>query len=242
MPRLGGSCHYVGEKLMKQFLKKPWVKITISVLICLTLVGGIACFAGNAHVKNTTKEKILTQEQAASLTDVDCILVLGCGIKDDGTPTALLQERMDCGIALYQNKVAPKLLLTGDNGREGYNEVETMRKVATQQQVPAQDIFLDHAGFSTYESMYRAKEIFKAKKIVIVTQEYHLYRAIYIAQQLGLTAYGVACDTQTYKGQTFRDIREILARNKDAVKCIFKPEPTFLGETIPVSGDGTVTH
>ena len=149
---------------------------------------------------------------------------------------------MDCGIALYQNKIAPKLLLSGDNGQVDYNEVETMLQLATKAGVPSQDVFLDHAGFSTYESMYRAKEIFQAKKILIVTQEYHLYRALYIANQLDLEAYGTACDTNTYYGQTLRDIREILARNKDAVKCIFKPEPTFLGEAIPVSGNGKNTH
>ena len=101
---------------------------------------------------------------------------------------------------------------------------------------------MDHAGFSTYESIYRAKEIFKAKKVVIVTQKYHLYWALYIANQLGLEAYGVGSDPRKYVGATYRELREILARDKDFIKCIFKPEPTYLGETIPVSSNGNATN
>ena len=101
---------------------------------------------------------------------------------------------------------------------------------------------MDHAGFSTYESIYRAKEIFNVKKIIIVTQKYHLYRALYIANQLGIEAYGVGSDPRQYVGATYREAREILARDKDFVKCIFKPKPTYLGETIPVSGNGDITN
>ena len=101
---------------------------------------------------------------------------------------------------------------------------------------------MDHAGFSTYESIYRAKDIFQAKKVVIVTQKYHLYRALYIANRLGLEAYGVGADPRQYVGATYREIREILARDKDFIKCIFKPEPTYLGDTIPVSGNGDITN
>ena len=101
---------------------------------------------------------------------------------------------------------------------------------------------MDHAGFSTYETMYRARDVFKAEKVVIVTQEYHLYRAVYIAEQLGLEAYGVSSDYRAYSGQTSRDVREILARCKDFAMCIFKPEPTFLGDAIPVSGSGDLTN
>ena len=221
---------------------KKLLKITLIFALCLALVGTVTLLGINQYVKHCATPNIITGENAKTHTDFDCILVLGCGVKADGSPSLMLQERMDCGIQLYQNKVAPKLLLSGDNGQEEYNEVATMLRLATEQGVPAPDVFLDHAGFSTYESMYRAKEIFQAKKVLIVTQEYHLYRAIYIAQKLGLDAWGVACDTQTYYGQTLRDIREILARNKDALKCIFKPNPTFLGDAIPISGDGTSTH
>ena len=101
---------------------------------------------------------------------------------------------------------------------------------------------MDHAGFSTYESIYRAKEIFQADKILIVTQEYHLYRALYIANQLGVEAYGVSSDYHTYVGQFMRDFREMLARAKDCATCIFKPKPTYLGDAIPIFGDGNLTN
>ncbi|MBR2471712.1 MAG: YdcF family protein, partial [Clostridia bacterium] len=118
-----------------------------------------------------------------------------------------------------------------------------MKRAAVDAGIPSEDVFMDHAGFSTYESMYRARDIFEADKIIIVTQEYHLYRAIYIARELGIEAYGVSSDYgNIYGGQSIRENREILARFKDFVKVIFKPEPTYLGETIPVSGDGDNTN
>ena len=117
-----------------------------------------------------------------------------------------------------------------------------MKRFAIEKNVKSEDIFMDHAGFSTYDSMYRAKDVFEAKKIVIVTQKYHMYRALYVAEQLGIEAYGVNSDPQTYSEQFIRDIREVLARDKDWFKCIIKPEPTYLGDTIPVSGNGDMTN
>jgi vancomycin permeability regulator SanA len=89
--------------------------------------------------------------------------------------------------------------------------------------------------------MYRARDVFVAKKIVIVTQRYHLYRALYIARALGLDAYGVVSDPRPYAGQAYREIRELLARPKDVLNSILKPLPTYLGDVIPVSGDGGAT-
>ena len=101
---------------------------------------------------------------------------------------------------------------------------------------------MDHAGFSTYESLYRARDVFQAKKIVIVTQQYHLHRALYIANALGIEAYGVHSDYRNYSGQFARDVREILARNKDWLTSIFQPDPTYLGDAIPIWGDGDLTN
>ena len=117
-----------------------------------------------------------------------------------------------------------------------------MKEDAIKQWDRSEDIFMDHAGFSTYESMYRAKDVFEANKVVIVTQKYHLYRALYIAKQLGIEAYGVNSDPRKYVGATYREAREIIARDKDFIKCIFKPQPKYLGETIPVNGDGNITN
>ena len=132
--------------------------------------------------------------------------------------------------------------MSGDHGQDEYDEVNIMKDFAIEKGIPSEDIFMDHAGFSTYESIYRAKEIFGAKKIIIVTQEYHLYRALYIAKTMGIEAYGVGADPRQYVGAFNREVREILARNKDFVKCIFKPEPTYLGDPIPINGNGDDTN
>lgn len=170
------------------------------------------------------------------------IIVLGCQVKDDGSLSHMLRDRLMRGLEVYEAGAAPKLLMSGDHGREDYDEVGAMKNYAIENGVPSEDIFMDHAGFSTYETVYRAKEIFEADKVIIVTQEYHLYRALYIAKQLGVEAYGVSSDLNTYAGQSMRDFREVLARCKDWAMCIFKPEPKYLGEAIPVSGNGDLTN
>lgn len=218
------------------------LKYLACVLVICLVLGIVSVFAIHMRVTAVGGERLLTVEQAAQLDDVDCILVLGCGVMSDGTPSLMLKDRLERSIQLYEQEVAPKLLMSGDHGQPDYDEVGTMKRYAMDAGVPSTDIFMDHAGFSTYESMYRAKEVFQAKKIVIVSQEYHLYRAIYIAQALGLDAYGVAADGQNYAGQWGRDVREVLAQVKDFFTALFKPEPTYLGDAIPVSGDGDITN
>ena len=193
----------------------------------------------NDVVKSKAEQYVLTSETVG--TDYDCILILGCGVRGN-SPSLMLADRLSKGLELYQNGASQKLLMSGDHGKDDYDEVNVMKDFAIENGVDSKDIFMDHAGFSTYESMYRAKEVFEANKILIVTQEYHLYRAIYNARALGLEAYGVAADAVDYAGQTYRDFREILSRNKDFFYALLKPEPTYLGETIPVSGDGNATN
>ena len=212
------------------------------ILLCVGLLGGMVVLGINGYVKATTKDRILTSEQASQLEGVDCILVLGCYVHDDGDPSDMLRDRLRRGLELYELGAAPKLLMSGDHGRESYDEVDAMKTFAVEAGVSSQDVFMDHAGFSTYESMCRAKEIFQAKKIIVVTQEYHLYRALYIAESLGLEAYGVAADYRRYHGQTGRDVREMLARVKDFGTSLFKPKPTYLGKAIPIWGDGNLTN
>lgn len=220
---------------------KLWKKI---LLIALA-VENFFLFAAlciNGFVVTSTAKRILPAEEAVKVEDAACILVLGCGVRPDGTPSAMLEDRLKQGIALYNVGAAPKLLMSGDHGQESYDEVNVMRQYALDAGVPSADIFMDHAGFSTYESIYRARDIFGAKKIIIVTQRYHLNRALHIATALGLEAYGVSADLRAYGGQFYRDVREILARNKDFVTSIFQPKPTYLGDPIPVWGDGNLTN
>lgn len=212
------------------------------VLLALGVLGAIVVLCINGYVVNSTKGQILTEEEAAKLQDVDCIVVLGCQVKSDGTPSHMLEDRLRRGVALYQAGAAPKLLMSGDHGTKGYDEVDAMKRYAFNAGIASKDIFMDHAGFSTYETVYRAKEIFGAKKVIFVTQTYHLYRTLHIANALGLEAYGVAAEYRTYSGQFGRDVREILARVKDFAMGIFKPLPTYMGEAIPISGSGELTH
>ena len=222
--------------------KKKIVLRVFCVLVCLGILGIGALFGINAFVKGTARDQILTPEEAAKLTDVDCILILGCGVHSDGSPSDMLHDRLRRGVELYELGAAPKLLMSGDHGRKGYDEVDAMKHFAVDAGIDSDDVFMDHAGFSTYESMYRAKEIFQAKRIIIVTQEYHLYRAIYIAESLGLEAYGVSSDYRAYSGQVRMDLREMLARVKDFGTSLIQPKPTFLGEAIPIWGDGDLTN
>lgn len=219
--------------MKKNTLKK--ITLTLSILLILAMS---TVFLINCYVKNSSAKNIVSTQELDNLNNYDCIVVLGCGVQADGKPSAMLSDRLKRATELYKLGVAPKILMSGDHGREGYDEVNTMKDYALSHGVSEEDIFLDHAGFSTYETMYRAKEIFGAEKIIVVTQQYHLYRALYIADKLGLEAVGVNSDYRIYAGQKYRDAREIAARCKDFVTCIIKPEPTFLGETIPVSGDG----
>lgn len=220
---------------MKKIVKYGVIFLIIIIVVIVIMLGI------NLYVKSSTKKQIIVNDDYSSLKDIDCIIVLGAGIWGD-KPSPMLEDRLLKAIDLYQNNVSSKIIMSGDHGRQDYDEVNTMKSFAIEKGVPSESIFMDHAGFSSYESIYRAKEIFGAKKIVIVTQKYHLYRALYIANQLGIEAYGVGADPRQYVGATYREIREILARNKDFIKCIFKPEPTYLGDTIPVSGNGDITN
>ncbi|MBQ3000500.1 MAG: YdcF family protein [Oscillospiraceae bacterium] len=227
---------------MKLKINRKTVLIIFAVLGGLAVLGGALVFGINGYVVHFGEKYILSPTDAAALSDMDCILVLGCGVRDDGTPSHMLEDRLRRGVELYKAGAAPKILMSGDHGRTNYDEVNTMKGYAIDAGVPSEDVFMDHAGFSTYESMYRAQDIFCAEKILIVSQEYHLHRAIYLARALGLEAYGVAADYRTYSGQLYRDIREILARDKDFFIAIFKPDYPYGGETIPVFGNGDLTN
>ena len=231
--------------LLKKYIKRRSALILAYIaltLAALCVIGAVYVFSVNAYVKNTTKDSIITPERASELEDVDCIIVLGCFVKPSGVPSDMLYDRIKMGNELYLSKAAPKIIMSGDHGQVEYDEVSTMKAYAVDAGVPSEDVFCDHAGFSTYESIYRAKEIFGADKVIIVTQEYHLHRALYVAKSLGIDAYGVSADYRAYAGQIGRDLREILARNKDFITSIFKPEPTYLGESIPINGNGDMTN
>ena len=228
----------------KEFYRKhkKFFNVTAIILLSLFIVVSAVLIGTNIYMVSKADDKIITPDEALQIKDADCILVLGCFVRPDGTPSNMLYDRLDVGTSLYLDGAAPKILMSGDHGRTEYDEVNNMKQFALDRNIPSENIFMDHAGFSTYDSMYRARDIFGCKKIIIVTQEYHLYRALYVAESLGIEAYGVAADSREYVGQWTRDIREIAARTKDFFMVAFKMGPVVLGDAIPISGNGNLTN
>lgn len=202
----------------------------------------VAVFAATNAVTIVGSKGSIVGADEASISSADAIVVLGASVFADGTPSGVLQDRLDDGIALYFAGVAPKLIMSGDNGTESYNEVRVMKQYAIAQGVPSEDIFCDHAGFSTYESMYRAKYVFGCQRIVVATQTYHLYRALWSAKSLGMQATGVPSDYHEYQKQLQYDIREVPARTKDFFKALFRMPSTYVGDAISLDQDGDVTN
>lgn len=213
----------------------------LRALLVLCAAVAAALLAVNLLVVGTTAGRIVTSEEAKE-QKADCILVLGAGVRDDGTPSRMLSDRLATAIVLYEEEVSGRLLMSGDHGRSDYDEVNVMKDAAVAAGIPSEAVFMDHAGFNTYDSLYRAREIFQAERVVIVTQRYHLYRALYIARALGLEAVGVAAPGDTYGGQMYREVREAAARAKDFLTALIQPRARIMGEAIPVSGDGNVTN
>ena len=221
--------------------KKRKINRMIKIMIIGIIILMIAIFSLNIYVVNNTKNEIVKEENVSNIEGVDCILILGAGIWGD-KPSPMLEDRLKEGIVLYKQGTTKKIIMSGDHSREDYDEVKIMKEYAESEGVPSEDIFMDHAGFSSYDSVYRAKEIFGGQKMIIVPQKYHLDRSLYIAKKLGIEAYGIESNLRTYPGQVFREIREILARDKDYFKCIMKPEASIMGEKISLDGSGDITN
>ena len=214
-----------------------------ALLLCAALCAGIVAGGINYLMAKGEGRYIIAPERAARRAEkADCILVLGARVWNGGLPSHMLEDRLRRGVALYEAGAAPVILMSGDHGQMEYDEVTAMKTYAIEHGVPSKDIFMDHAGFSTYDSMYRARDIFGAKRVIIVTQRYHMFRALYIARRLGLDAWGVTGDYRPYASQLRNSAREFLARVKDYFKCMRKPPPKYLGDPISLSQSGDVTN
>lgn len=175
--------------------------------------------------------------------DVEVILVLGASITPQKEPSLMLAERLDAAIEIYKEGHSDKIIVSGDHDSIYYNEVGVMKAYLVENGIPEQDIFMDHAGFSTYESMVRAKEIFGVESLIISTQSYHLKRAVYIARALDMEGYGVTADDGFNPYVLKYRYREFLARIKDFVYVhVVRPEPTHLGDPISIQSDGRITE
>lgn len=210
-------------------IKKICLLLILVGLGGLLLLGGINLYMVHHTAESIAEPNVYTQSE----TQADCILVLGARVWEDGSLSAVLRDRVDAAIALYKEGVAPVLLMSGDHSSESYNEVEAMKEYAVEQGVPEEAILMDHAGYSTYESMYRAKVVYNMNSCIVSTQRYHLYRAVYIGKAVGMDTRGVIADQRSYAKQTYYDIREAAARCKDFFLSIFKPEPAYMGLGVP---------
>lgn len=189
----------------------PWCALFLGICIFF----GVCVLAVSAAVKHKTAPRITTAETLGEAGEhFDLILVLGCAVRPDGSPSHMLEDRILTGVELYQKGLADNVLMSGDRS-VGYDEVSTMEREAEKLGVPSEKILVDPEGYSTYESLVNLSKTHKGKRILIVTQKYHLHRALYIAEKLGIEAYGVSADLRTYTKQLKYDLREILARVKD---------------------------
>jgi len=215
---------------MKQILK--W-------LLALTGLALLFYASANLWVWLVSRNSIV---KATDTKPADALIILGAYVRPDGALSWILKDRLDTGLTLYKQGAAPKILITGDHGQTDYNEVQAMKDYLTSHEVPAQDIFMDHAGFDTYDSLYRARDVFQVQSVIIVTQNFHLPRAVYIAKRLGLKTQGVEARLY-YPWWYANTIRDSLARVKAYTDVeILKSKPRFLGEAIPITGDGTITQ
>ncbi len=215
---------------------KTWLKVLLTIILLpLFLAASI-----NLYIFVNSQNRIFTVqglEQKGKTYDV--ILVLGAAVTGN-QPSGQLESRLDQGIALYKAGLAPKLLMSGDNGGTYYNEPAVMKDYALKQGVPAEDIFLDHYGFSTYESIIRAREIYQAKSMIIVSQPYHLARALYLADRVGIDSVASGPDAN-YRNRLYYAAREALAQIKDFFVGLIQPQIYVTGTTIPLAGSGEVS-
>ncbi len=216
-------------------MNKKKILIILGIIVIITVL--LTLFI-NIRMITSTKNQIIEINELKD--DYDAIVILGCRVNGD-SHSLMLAKKLDKGIEVY-NKLNTKIILTGDHDEKEYDEVNVMRNYVLDS-VPKEDIFLDHAGITTYDSIYRAKYIFGAKKIVIVTQRYYMYSALYLANQLDIEAVGVVADDIPQKFIMLKnEIREVLSRDKNYFKGLIKPKSKYLGEIIPLNQDGIVTE
>lgn len=192
----------------------------VSFLLATAFLVAAFCFIISTALCKKVETRIKTPEQAMGAEEkYDLILVLGCRVHADGTPSQMLDDRVTVATRLYLGGAADSILMSGDSQTPYYNEVDPMKELSVELGADPDSVFTDPYGLSTYESIVRLLEDCKGKRILIVTQEYHLYRALYIAEKLGLEADGVAADLRPYEKQLLWSFREVFARCKDVFLC-----------------------
>ncbi len=210
-------------------------------MILFGLISAAGVLGINAYVSHRAKPAIYAD--ISRIPSAYTALILGAKVHGGGRLSNMLEDRVLTGLELYRQGKVEKLLLSGDHGRQAYDEVNAMRDYLLKQGVPAQDIFMDHAGFDTYSSMYRARDVFQVRDVIVVTQAFHLPRAVFLARSLGLEAVGLVADRRTYTqaSRLKSAVREPLARVKSFLETLLRVKPKYLGDAIPITGDGRQT-
>jgi SanA protein len=214
-------------------LTKNKLKKYFKIFLYLVIIGLIAVVSVNYYVKSSTKKQIYYSLKKFPKNDVG--IIFGAGINGD-QPSKYLKDRLDAGIILYKANRINKILLSGDNGRDEYDELTVMKNYCFNHGVDTTKIFIDYAGFDTYSTMYRAKHIFNIKKATLISQEYHLNRAIYIGQKLGIKSVGYSANQGEYLGYKYVTFREYASIFKSFFDVLRNREPRFLGNPIDING------
>ena len=215
---------------MTRFFKKIFITIVAGAVTI-----AFAVLAINLYINSQSKTYVF--QDTSDLPEAEVVLVLGARVYERGIMSGMFQDRVETALDLYEEEKVEKILISGDHGREDYDEVNTAKDYLLDKGVKSEDIFLDHAGFDTYDSLYRAREIFEVSSVIVVTQNFHLPRAVYIGRKLDLEIYGLSADKHLYANVDYNESREIFSKVKAFLDVSFHAKPKFLGEKIPISGD-----
>lgn len=212
---------------------KKMIGIVVGCIIfCLIAINQYMIFQGDKHVHSIAE---------ASTDSADAILVLGAGLKN-GKPGKLLSDRLDTAIALYEKGQTKKLIMSGDHRTDMYDEVTAMKEYALAKGVPIDAIYLDHYGVDTYDSLYRAKTVFQVNKLIVVTQKYHLYRALYMGERLGIDVIGVPSHITEFEDKLQQDVREFFARVKAVYRLMNNDTSRYESTPVSLEDSGVKTH
>ncbi|PUV24998.1 SanA/YdcF family protein [Sphingobacterium athyrii] len=214
------------------------IKKFLLSFIILCLIALFVVLVTNSNVTAETENLIFTELKDVPKTKV--AIIFGAGINGD-QPSRYLKDRLDAGISLYKNNKVDKILLSGDNGRDEYDELTVMKLYCQKNGVDTTKIYIDYAGFDSYSTMYRAKHVFYVDTAILVSQKYHLNRCIYLGDKLGIKSFGYSADRGVYPGYKYYASREKLSVSKAVLDVIRNRRPKYLGEPVDINRESNYT-
>jgi SanA protein len=231
------TCRMWRSRPLRRLVKSVTLVLAAAILIILGLNALIVFGTADCRYEHAGEIPLL----ADCGEPFQAIIVLGARVWEDGRPSHVLEDRLATGLELYRLGQIRKIIVSGDHGSHCYDEVNTMGGWLMAAGVPQEDVFLDHAGFNTYDTMTRAARVFGVRRAVVVTQRFHLPRAVWLARQAGIDAVGVEADRRRYRSHYWNEGRESLARVKCVWEALLGRDPKYLGPMLPIEGDGRLT-